>query len=196
VLGQRCKLLLTTRDAGLVISMAGTHYQVQLPTEAEALALLASAAQVAVELLPALAADVVRECGRLPLALALCGGMVQAGTYWRDLLDALREHDLEFLSDEHAAEDKHGNVWRAMEVSVSTLPEDQQQRFAELAVFAVGARVPEAAVATLWAYTGGLSERQARRLLVELSQRSLVSQTFCADSRSIVVGLVASPNRH
>jgi len=173
VLGQRCKLLLTTRDAGLVASMAGTHYQVHLSTEVEALALLAGAAHVAVESLPALAADVVRECGRLPLALALCGGMAQAGTSWRDLLEALREHDLEFLSDVHAAEDQHRNVWRAMELSVSVLPRDQQLRFAELAVFAVGARVPEAAVVTLWAHTGGLSERHARRLLVELSQRSL-----------------------
>ena len=67
---------------------------------------------MAVELLPALAADVVHECGRLPLALALCGGMVQAGTSWRDLLDALREHVPEFLSNEHAAEDQYRNVWR------------------------------------------------------------------------------------
>ena len=174
VLGPRCKLLLTTRDAGLVTARAGTHYQVQLPTEAEALALLASAARVAVDSLPLQATAIVVECGRLPLALALCGGMVQAGTPWSDLLDALREHEIEFLVDAHAREELHRNLWRAMEVSVSVLPEDQRRRFAELAVFPPGAKVPEAAVLTLWAHTGGMSERHARRLLVELTQRSLV----------------------
>jgi len=174
VLGPRCKLLLTTRDAGLVTARAGTHYQVQLPTETEALALLASAARVALDSLPPQATDIVAECGRLPLAVALCGGMVQAGTPWRDLLDALREHEIEFLVDEHAQEEQHRNIWRAMEVSVSVLPDDQRRRFAELAVFPHGAKVPEAAVLTLWAHTGGVSERHARRLLVELKQRSLL----------------------
>ena len=174
VLGPRCKLLLTTRDAGLVSTMAGASYQVQLPSEAEALALLANAARVPVDSLPPLASEIVAECGKLPLALALCGGMVQAGVTWRDLLDALREHELEFLANEHALEDQHRNLWRAMEVSVRVLPEDKQRRFAELAVFQSGFNVPEAAAVVLWGHTGGLSERHARRLLVEFRQRSIV----------------------
>jgi hypothetical protein len=174
VLGPRCKLLLTTRDAGLVTARAGTHYQVQLPTAAEALTLLASAARVTVDSLALQATDIVAECGRLPLALALCGSMVQAGTPWHDLLDALREHEIEFLVDEHAREGQRRNIWRAMEVSVSVLPDDQRRRFAELAVFPHGAKVPEAAVLTLWTHTSRMSERHARRLLVELKQRSLV----------------------
>jgi len=48
VMGPRGRLLLTTRDAGLVTALAAkeNHYQVQLPTEAEAEALLAKAAGV------------------------------------------------------------------------------------------------------------------------------------------------------
>lgn len=184
VLGPRCKLLLTTRDAGLVSTMAGTAYQVQLPSEAEALALLANAARESVESLPPLASEIVAECGRLPLALALCGGMVQAGITWRDLLDALREHELEFLADEHALEEQHRSLWRAMEVSVSVLSADKQQRFAELAVFQSGLKVPEAAAVVLWGHTGGLSERHARRLLVEFKQRSLVQLDLLASGGS------------
>ncbi len=182
VLGPRCKLLLTTRDAGLVNTMAATGYEVQLLTEAEGLVLLGKAAAAPVESLPAMATEIVNECGRLPLALALCGGMLQAGVTWRDLLNALHEHELEFLTNEHALEDHHRNLWRAMEISVRTLPENEQQRFAELAVFPTGIDVPEPAVLTLWTHTG-MSERHARRLLVDFKQRSLVRLDRSTDTR-------------
>ncbi len=81
VIGPRCKLLLTTRDAGLVTSLAGTNYQVQLPTKAESLAILAAAARVSIESLPSTASEVVAECGRLPLALSLCGAWLQKDNY-------------------------------------------------------------------------------------------------------------------
>jgi WD40 repeat protein len=193
VIGPLSKLLLTTRDAGLVRAMAGTGYQVELPSEAEAHALLANTARVPVESLSPLASDIGAECGKLPLALALCGGMVQAGITWRDLLDALQEHELEFLADEYALEDHHRNLWRAMEVSVRALPEDTQRRFAELAVFASGSRIPEAAVVVLWGYTGGLSERHTRRLLVEFKQRSLVQLDRLA---GVVEGTVNNVSLH
>jgi len=191
VLGPRCKMLLTTRDAGLVISITGTGYQVQLPTEPEALALLASAAHATVESLPKLANEIVAECGRLPLALALCGGMIQAGVTWRDLLDALIEHELEFVSDRHALENQHRDLWRAMEVSIRDFPEDQQQRFAELAVFPSGVKFPEAAIVVLWGHTGGLSERHARRLLVEFKQRSLVQLDRSAETAEVTFAHVS-----
>lgn len=192
MLGPRCKLLVTTRDGRLVAQVAGQHYQVQLPSEVEALALLATAAGVPLASLPRDAHEVAAQCGRLPLALALCGGIVQAGSPWRDLRQALREHDLEFLADEHAAEPQHESVWRAMELSVLALPEDQRQRFAELAVFPAGERVPEAAILTLWDHTGPLDERHARRLLVELHQRSLVQRdrsSSVQDEASVAIGV-------
>jgi hypothetical protein len=151
VVGPRGRLLLTTRDAGLVTALAAkeNHYQVQLPTEAEAVALLAKAASVTVAALPEEAREVVDECGRLPLALALCGGMVHLGRTWREVLEALRDHDLEYLSDSHPAEEHHRSIWKAMDVSVRALRRDEQERFAELAVFALDTGAPEAAVETL-----------------------------------------------
>jgi WD40 repeat protein len=174
VLGPRCKLMLTTRDAGLVSARAGTHYQVQLPTEAEALALLASAARVTVDSLPPQATDILAECGRLPLALALCGGMASKGHLWERILRALREARLELIADRHEIEEQHRSIWRAMEVSVQVLAPDEQRRFAELAVFATDAPIPEAAVLTLWSHTGGLDELAAADLLVTFNERSLL----------------------
>jgi hypothetical protein len=83
------------------------------------------------------------ECGRLPLALAICGAMVRDGTSWADLLAALREADLEFL------EHQHGDILKSIKVSIDALAADQKQRFAELAVFPPDETIPEAAVATL-----------------------------------------------
>ncbi len=79
VIGPRCRLLLTTRHAGLVTALAGkeNHYQVQLPTIAEARAMLAKAAGIGnLNALPSAAASVIEECDRLPLALALCFSMI------------------------------------------------------------------------------------------------------------------------
>src|ERR1019366_5819691 len=177
VIGPRCRLLLTTRDAGLVTALAAkkNHYQVQLPTVAEARAMLAKAAGIEnLNALPPEADAVVKLCARLPLALALCGGMVYGGTSWADLLEALREHDLRFLSDTHPGEEQHANVWKAIDLSVRVLPEDERSRFAELAVFALDIGAPEAAVETLWEHTAGMAPRYARKLLRDFAARSLV----------------------
>jgi len=177
VVGARGRLLLTTRDAGLVTALAAqeNHYQVQLPSDDEARALLAAAAGAPIEALPKEAADVIDECGRLPLALALCGGMLRSGTTCGDLRDALRDHDLTFLSDRHATEEQHASIWKAIDVSMRMLPEDQHQRFVELAVFPPDLDVPEVAV-VLWVHTAGMEPRNARKLVSVLAQRSLAQR--------------------
>ena len=183
VIGPRCRLLLTTRDAGLVAVLASkeTHYQVQLPTDVEARYILAIAARISEKELPPEAKDVISECGRLPLALAICGGMVRgresgSGVPWRDLLEALREHDLEFLSAAHAGEEQHSNIWKAINVGLRALPENLRTRFAELAVFGLNTAAPEDAVATLWEHTAGLRSRESHKLLAEFVDRSLVQR--------------------
>jgi WD40 repeat protein len=173
-IGPRCKLLFSTRDAGLVRAVTGREFELKLLSDNEALALLAVAARSPVGSLPGVANQVVAECGRLPLALALCGAMAAGGTPWSDLLIALREHELEFVSTEHAEETHHANLWRAMEVSVRVLPQEQQQRFAQLAAFADKGSVPEAAVMTLWIHSGGIDERHARQALLSLKDRALL----------------------
>jgi WD40 repeat protein len=183
VVGAMGRILLTTRDAGLVTALASqeTHYRVELPTEAEAEAIFAAAAQLKPGELPAATHEIVAQCGRLPLALALCGGMVEGGVSPQDVLEALREHDLEFLSTDHPAEEQHRNAWKAMDVSLRVLPPEQRERFAELAVFPLDRGAPEAAVATLWEHTGGLIPRHARKLLADFAARSLVQLSAPAD---------------
>jgi hypothetical protein len=178
VAGPRGRILLTTRDAGLVTAVAASrnHYQVELPTLFEAQAILGAAAEVPADELPSEAAAIIKECGRLPLALALCGGMVQGGAGWSSVLEALQEHDLEYLSADHPDEAQHQNAWKAMDVSLRVLSSDEQQRFAELAVFAPDTGAPDSTVATLWQHSAGLSPRQAETLIAKLTRRSLVQR--------------------
>ena len=179
VIDPRSRILLTTRDAGLVTALASreNHFPVHLPSHAEAAAILASAAKTRLADLPSEAEDIINLCGRLPLALALCGGMVQSGVPWQDALDALRGHNLQYLSADHPAEEQHQNIWKAMDVSLRVLPETERERFAELAVFALDTGAVDAAVATLWEHTGGLSPRDSRKLLSDFARRSLVQLT-------------------
>ena len=97
--------------------------------------------------IPAEAHDVLQECGRLPLAVALAGGLVVAGMPWSKLLTAFERHKLEFFEKEHSAEPQHQNLLKAIEISVLALPAEAQQRLVELAVFPEDESVPEAAVA-------------------------------------------------
>lgn len=192
VLGPRCRALVTTRELGLLTSLGGKHHLIDLLTDAEALDVLALTVGLKREGLPDEAREIIAECGRLPLAVALCGGMLKSGVPWRAVLDALREHDLEYISDEYRTEDQHENLWKAMEVSVLALSEDERVRFAELAVFPNDGPIPEAAILSLWGRgEKGLSERWAQKLLVKLKDRSLITLDRPPDRAADRVGDVS-----
>ncbi len=175
VLGPRCRMLVTTRDKGILDALHGELVPVSLFTEPEALQLLADAVNVAPAALPAEAREVARECGLLPLALALCGGMARKrGGDFHSVLERLRRADLERIADRESINEQHRSIWRAMQASVEMLPDDEQQRFAELSVFAPDQTVPEAAAATLWSHTGNLDDLDTEELLINLAERSLV----------------------
>ena len=87
VLGPRCRALITTRDAGLLTKFGGTHHLVELLADEEALRLLAVSIGKEVHELPAEARAVLKECGRLPLAVSLAGGMVHAGIPWENFFN-------------------------------------------------------------------------------------------------------------
>ena len=174
VLGPRCRALITTRDAGILHAMEGVLHQVELFSESEALQLLSDAVDLTPSELPPEASTIVKECGCLPLAVALCGGMARGGIRWSSILERLRRADLDKIADRNAIHEQHRNIYRAMLASVEVLEPDQQRRFAELAVFPTDQTIPEAAVATLWQHTNGLDDLDTEALLVNFSERSLI----------------------
>lgn len=174
VLGPRCRAVVTTRDAGILHALDGVMYPVELLTETEARRLLADAVGLRPDDLPSEAAEIIEQCGCLPLAVALCGGMAKAGIRWTSILDRLRRADLDSIADRQAIYSQHRDIHRAMLASVEVLDPSEQRRFAELAVFANDHALPEAAVATLWQHTGNLNALDTEALLVNFAQRSLV----------------------
>jgi NB-ARC domain/TIR domain len=165
VLGPRCKTLVTTRDSGIVHTLQGELFSVDLLSQVEARRLLADTAGTELAKLPSEADEIARECGYLPLALALAGGMIgrrsgQMGKAsdqhaWTNVLKRLRSADIEKVRDRHAINPRHESIWRAMAASVDVLEEDQRRRFIELSVFLPDQPTPQTAVATLWEHTCG-----------------------------------------
>jgi WD40 repeat protein len=177
-LGLKCRLLVTTRDAGLAEGLGAELISVGTLGDAAAWKMLSEWAGTAVtQLSPELRA-VAAECGTLPLALAQCGASARAGTSWPDLLDALRNADLSYIA-KHMPNYGYDNVFKVIQASVDALAaEDGQaagQRYLELAVFPPGAGIPEAAIVTLWA-GAGMKERDARNLLTHVKSRSMMER--------------------
>ena len=98
------RILFTTRDKSIVRTVAGVPHVVEELTTPAARAFLAQAVGLAEADLPPRAAEVIKECGRLPLALALAGAAIadapQDEALWRDVLAALAAADHEQLSHE------------------------------------------------------------------------------------------------
>lgn len=178
VLGPRCRILITTRDAGILRTLQGELFQVELLSGAQALELLAATAGIKLASLPREAGEIARETGCLPLALALAGGMLTRRTdeqnAWRNVLERIRRARLEELRDRHAIDPLHQSIWHSIAASVDVLKDDQRRRFAELSVFLSNRRTPESAVATLWEHTGDLDYLKTDALLSELADRSLL----------------------
>jgi WD40 repeat protein len=175
VLGPRCRALIATRDAGMLQSLGGPQHVLDLLTDAEAGNLLALSAGLAPSSLPSEAGAILAKCGRLALAIALCGGLLRRGMSAASIVQQFQQARIDRIADRHAIEPHHQSVWQAIHVSVAALPDNERQRFLELAVFPRDAATPAAAVATLWSHTGHLDDWDADELLLALSERSLLT---------------------
>ena len=168
VAGPPCRVLVTTRDTATVPGATVVPVG-QLSPEA-ATRLLAAWAGLPPGDPPEEAALVARECGYLPLALAVCGALVSAGSHnWSQLLGLLREADLDALPI-RLEDYPHPSLAVALAVSIGTLPPDARDRYLQLAVFHGQGPVPAAALQVLW----GLDQQHASALVGDLTHKSLL----------------------
>jgi WD40 repeat protein len=168
VLGPRSRLLLTTRDADLLVALGAREMPLDVLSEELALELLASWSGQPRAGLPEAACRVAASCGHLPLALALAGARVQGGARWEEVVSALERGQLEFLDH------PYGSVFSSLRLSTDALTESDRARYFELAVFAEDAQIPIAAIHTLWRHTGGLEREASRNLLLRMHRRALL----------------------
>src|SRR5262249_41471951 len=147
--------------------------------------LLAQATGVERDQLPSEAADLIAECGRLPLAVALCGGLIRHGFAWTKVLEQLRTSRIDRITDPHAVRVEHENIWNAIDVSVRSLSAHEQPRFLALAVFPPDEATPITTLQTLWSHTAGFDDWDTEALVIKLSQRSLLELTTSRNGKAI-----------
>ncbi|MCT7963375.1 NB-ARC domain-containing protein, partial [Laspinema sp. D1] len=173
VLGSHCQLLLTTRDAELITGLGAQGHQVELLSESQALGLLAQWAGEHPETLPPEAAEVARECGYLPLAVAISGAMVsgKGANRWQNVLHKLQTADLEKLHQQFP-DYPYPDLLKAIQVSVEALSPEVAGRYLDFAIFPEDTPIPEAVLVGFWT-SEGLTEYEVQDVVDTLVQRSL-----------------------
>jgi Flp pilus assembly protein TadD len=171
-LGQRCKMLITTRDNKVLQELGAVGYLLGLLEDEEALTLLALWAKQEKETLPPEAYEVVRECGNLPLALAMIGALVQGKPdRWGNVLHKFYNADLEKIR--HQFPDyPYPDLLKAIQVSIEALEADVQTRYLDFAVFPEDIPIPETVLQTFWE-PEGLDEFDTQDVVDLLVERSL-----------------------
>jgi WD40 repeat protein len=168
-LGPRCRLLVTTRDAGLVTALGARRHEVDVLADTQALILLGEWCGADPGSLPPQAPLVARQCGNLPFALALCGALLRDNPdRWGNVLHRLEHADLGKIQ-QRLPNYPYLDVFRALQVSVDALASNERDRYTELAVFPENTLIPESAITTLWR----MDAYDAQELLDLFVRRSL-----------------------
>ncbi len=131
----RSRLLFTTRDANIAAAMGAREHVADLLTEEQSREVLARWSRTEITNLPPIAAQLIHECGRLPLALSMVGAMLRGkpATYWKTVLEHLRNADLDKIKAQFP-DYPYTDVLRAIQVSVDSLDETSRARYLALAV--------------------------------------------------------------
>jgi hypothetical protein len=136
--------------------------------------LLADWARQDESVLSAEAEEVAQECGGLPLALAVAGGMVADSGYdWHYLRERLRQADLHRLEINLNDYKGYHDVLRVLDASVSGMPQEQCKCYLDLAIFDGRGDIPVDAARQLWRAVG-LDDLDTKYLIVKLARRSLL----------------------
>ncbi len=165
------RLLFTTRSREVLEAVGADVFDLDVLHSDEALSLLAQFSGVRDPAeLPREAAEVAKECGYQPLALALIGAMVRERPPGSPIaLGTLREEDLE--SARRTFPDyPYPQLFRVIAGAIEGLPEAERERLLDLAGFDENVAIPIPAIASVWktdeATTEGLLDRlQARQLI-------------------------------
>jgi WD40 repeat protein len=145
------RLLITTRNNEVLVGLGAEEHCVVVLSPNDALKMLAEwVGQRSLDKLPVETAEVAKECGYLPLALAMIGAMIRLRpTAWKDVLDRLRRSDLAAIK-RSLPNYPYPNLLRAVEVSIDALDNVDRERYLDLAVFPQDQPIPESTLCLLW----------------------------------------------
>ena len=153
VLGDRCQMLITTRDSGLVTGIGAAEHSLNLLSPGQSRVLLAGWTGCDVADLPPQADEIARECGHLPLALSMAGAMLKKTRRWDRVLQRLQRADLAKIKQQFP-DYNYPDLLKMLQVSVDALEPELQERYLDFAVFPEDARIPQGVLETFWAPHG------------------------------------------
>ena len=173
VLEKRSQMLITTRDARIITALGGEEYQLSILNQQQALALLASWANQAVDTFQETSLQVAQECGYLPLALSMVGAMMRGKPInrWQNVLEKLRSADLDKIRQQFP-DYPYPDLLKAIQVSVEALEANERERYLDFAVFPEDTPIPEAVLQTFWEPLG-LDEFETQDVIDNLVSKSL-----------------------
>ena len=174
------RLLITTRNNEVLVGLGAEEDRVAVLSPSDSLEMLAEwSGQKNASDLPPEAAEVAKECGYLPLALAMIGAMVcLRPTAWEDAFSRLRHAD---LVNRNFPGYPYPNLRRAIELSVEGLESADRERYLNLAVFPEDQPIPEEALRVFW----NLDEVDTRDCMMRLVARSLA--TWAPSDTSLIL---------
>lgn len=146
----RCRLLITTRSQEVVRGTDAYELAVNVMEPEESLQLLARKSGLNIADLPSEAAEIIRECGSLPLALSMLGARAgKLKSEWTRVLRSLKEGRAHSMSLK-LADYRYSDLFEAIQVSVLSLKPGDQSRYFDLAVFRPDTPIPGAVLRTFW----------------------------------------------
>ena len=168
-LGHNIFLLVTTRNSDIIMNVFGKSIHLDKLEPSEAIKFLAYWSEEHQSKLPIEANDVAKECGYLPLALAMVGALVRLNPDgWKQALHLLRSADLKKLRRKFPYNYEH--LLGALEASFVALPLELQEYYESLAVFPPAAYIPEKVLGIFW----DLDLYDVRDITEQLVSRSLL----------------------
>jgi WD40 repeat protein len=165
----RSRLLFTTRDADIAAATGAREHSVNLLDEEQSREVLAGG----IGPLPAEGYEIIHECGRLPLALAMVAAMLRSKPHsaWKRVLNQLQNSDLEKIRAEFPIY-PHTDLLRAIQVSIEALDDVSRRRYLALAVLLEDMPVHPAIQRTLWNVDESEAEETSERFISRaLAQR-------------------------
>jgi hypothetical protein len=149
------RLLITTRHQDIALTLHADRIAPATLTDSQSLEVLARWTGIARADLPGEARTIVRECGRLPLALSMIGGLIRSSLTkgradaWTSALNRLQNAEIDrirFPLENYPYQE----LQRAIQVSVDELDGPDQQRYLDMAIFPEDTPVPESVLQTFW----------------------------------------------
>ena len=124
VLNKNSSLLVTTCNSDLMRGISGIEFDLDVLSADQARELLSRWTNQS--RFPVQAEDIIKECGNLPLALAMVGAMLrgkESEAEWQEVLELLQDAEIDEIRQAFP-DYEHESLLRALQVSVDALDED------------------------------------------------------------------------